>query len=151
MELQALNREDEGQYCGCCGGGAGEAPKGEHGVCCNEQHDIKAHLPMVTAPDPVGDFDRQLIADARRLADETTEAERRQYLRDHDSPYADAEYEIMMGAIRGSMQHALLSLASGYERELKRAAELEAELAAMRRDRDEYARRANAWMDGWHA
>jgi hypothetical protein len=34
--------------CGCCGGVAEMAPKDEHGVCCNEQHDVKAPAPKVT-------------------------------------------------------------------------------------------------------
>lgn len=32
----------ETEYCGCCGGDAAQAPKGEHAACCNEQHDVKA-------------------------------------------------------------------------------------------------------------
>jgi hypothetical protein len=81
--------------------------------------------PPVTAAagEEAGDYDRQLIADALRLAGLASHEDRVAYLTSHGAPVSPLDgYAIVRAAVMGSMQHALAVLARGYERELKATA-----------------------------
>lgn len=73
--------------------------------------------------DPAGDFDRALIADALRLAGLASHEDRVAYLTSHGCALLPAgDDRIALATVMACMQHALGSLARGYERELKASA-----------------------------
>jgi hypothetical protein len=82
-------------------------------------------IPPATPDDAAGNYDRQLIADALRLAGLDSHEARVAYLTSHGATVDPANGPaIVRAAVMGSMQHALASLARGYDRELKAAAAL---------------------------
>lgn len=77
----------------------------------------------LAAGDPAGDYDRRLIADALRLAGLSSHEARVAYLTSHGCALlAAGDDRIARATVMACMQHALGSLARGYERELKASA-----------------------------
>jgi len=100
----------------------------------------------------LGPADRKLIERARAAAAVKTAEGAVAFLAvyRHGIGYGpDTDLGTLYAAVLGGAQVLLDELADIAERELKsnRVAELEAELTAMRRDRDEYARRAEEGED----
>lgn len=77
-------------------------------------------IPAAVPDDAAGAYDRELIAGALALAALDSHEARVAYLTSHGAEGSTLDgYGAVRAAVMASMQHALASLARGYERELR--------------------------------